>query len=178
MAKLTGQQLIQKAGKYHTAGKFGQAEKIYKQLLKANPNDLTLLRMLGMLERDRRNLKGALHWFTLAKQVSGDDPIILAERFSVSTWPVQHVAHTLVIVWVFFGHFQLLLNVFNKLELIRVRFANLISSSDTSTDDAYESTFRLVLAILLLYSCVASSGSCLCACNHSSIKSNFVSSSQ
>ena len=79
MAKLTGQQLIAKAGKYHTAGKFGQAEKIYKQLLKANPNDLTLLRMLGMLERDRRNLKGALHWFTLAKQVSGDDPIILAE---------------------------------------------------------------------------------------------------
>ena len=79
MAKLTGQQLIQKAGKYHTAGKFAQAEKIYKQLLKANPNDLTLLRMLGMLERNRRNLKGALHWFTLAKQVSGDDPIILAE---------------------------------------------------------------------------------------------------
>ena len=79
MAKLTGQQLIQKAGKHHTAGKFGQAEKIYKQLLAANPNDLTLLRMLGMLERDRRNLKGALHWFTLAKQVSGNDPIILAE---------------------------------------------------------------------------------------------------
>jgi len=79
MAKRTGQQLIQKAGKYHTAGKFGQAEKIYKQLLKANPNDLTLLRMLGMLDRDRRNLKGALHWFTLAKQVSGSEPIYLAE---------------------------------------------------------------------------------------------------
>jgi len=79
MAKLTGQQLIQKAGKFHSAGKFGQAEKIYKQLLKANPNDLTLLRMLGMLERDRRNLKGALHWFSLARQVSGNAPIILAE---------------------------------------------------------------------------------------------------
>jgi tetratricopeptide (TPR) repeat protein len=79
MAKLTGQQLIQKAGKFHSAGKFGQAEKIYKQLLRANPNDLTLLRMLGMLERDRRNLKGALHWFTLAREVSGSDPIILAE---------------------------------------------------------------------------------------------------
>ena len=79
MANLTGQQLIQKAGKYHTAGKFGQAEKIYKELLRANPNDLTLLRMLGMLERDRRNLKGALHWFTLARQVSGNEPIILAE---------------------------------------------------------------------------------------------------
>ncbi|MBC8308970.1 MAG: sulfotransferase [Planctomycetes bacterium] len=79
MAKRTGQQLIQKAGKYHRAGKFNQAEKIYKQLLKANPNDLTLLRILGMLERDRRNLKGALHWFTLARQVSGSDTIILAE---------------------------------------------------------------------------------------------------
>jgi tetratricopeptide (TPR) repeat protein len=79
MAKLTGQQHIQKAGKFHSAGKYGQAERIYRQLLKANPNDLTLLRMLGMLERDRRNLKGALHWFTLAKQVSGNDPIILAE---------------------------------------------------------------------------------------------------
>jgi tetratricopeptide (TPR) repeat protein len=79
MAKLTGQQLIQKAGKFHNARKFEQAERIYKQLLKANPNDLTLLRMLGMLERDRRNLKGALHWFMLAKQVSGNDPMILAE---------------------------------------------------------------------------------------------------
>jgi tetratricopeptide (TPR) repeat protein len=79
MANRTGEQLIQKAGKYHTAGKFGQAEKIYKQLLRANPNDLTLLRMLGMLERDRRNLKGALHWFTLAREVSGSEPVILAE---------------------------------------------------------------------------------------------------
>jgi tetratricopeptide (TPR) repeat protein len=79
MANKTGQQLIEKAGKYHRAGKFNQAEKIYKQLLKANPNDLTLLRILGMLERDRRNLKGALHWFTLARQVSGNDSVILAE---------------------------------------------------------------------------------------------------
>ena len=79
MAPQTGQQLIEKAGKYHRAGKFNQAEKIYKQLLKANPNDLTLLRILGMLERDRRNLKGAINWFTLARQVSGNDPIILAE---------------------------------------------------------------------------------------------------
>jgi tetratricopeptide (TPR) repeat protein len=79
MAKLTGQQLISKAGKLHAAGKFGQAEKIYQQLLKANPNDLTIIRVLGMLERDRRNLKGAIHWFTLAKQVSGNAPIILAE---------------------------------------------------------------------------------------------------
>ncbi|MBT5365802.1 MAG: tetratricopeptide repeat protein, partial [Phycisphaerae bacterium] len=77
MAKLTGQQLISKAGKLHAAGKFGQAEKIYQQLLKANPNDLTIIRVLGMLERDRRNLKGAIDWFTLAKQVSGNSPIIL-----------------------------------------------------------------------------------------------------
>ena len=79
MAKLTGQQLIAKAGKLHTAGKFSQAEKIYKQLLKANPNDLTLLRILGMLERDRKNLKGAISWFSLARQISGNEPIILAE---------------------------------------------------------------------------------------------------
>ena len=79
MAKLTGQQLITKAGKLHTAGKFDQAEKIYKQLLKANPNDLTLLRILGMLERDRKNLKGAISWFSLARQISGSEPIILAE---------------------------------------------------------------------------------------------------
>jgi len=32
-----------------------------------------------MLERDRRNLKEAINWFVIAKQVSGDDPIILAE---------------------------------------------------------------------------------------------------
>ena len=79
MAKLTGQQLISKAGKLHQAGKFTQAERIYKQLLKANPNDLTLLRILGMLERDRKNLKAAIDWFVLARQVSGDDAIILAE---------------------------------------------------------------------------------------------------
>ena len=79
MANLTGQQLIAKAGKYHQAGKFSQAEKIYRQLLNANPNDLTLLRILGMLERDRKNLKAAVDWFVLAKQVSADDPIILAE---------------------------------------------------------------------------------------------------
>ena len=79
MANLTGQQLIQKAGKFHSAGKFRQAERIYKQLLSANPNDLTLLRILGMLERDRKNIKAAVDWFTLAKQVSGSDPIILAE---------------------------------------------------------------------------------------------------
>ncbi|MFT4592895.1 MAG: tetratricopeptide (TPR) repeat protein [Phycisphaerales bacterium] len=79
MAKLTGQQLITKAGKYHQAGKFSQAEKIYRRLLNANPNDLTLLRILGMLERDRKNLKAAVDWFVLAKQVSADDPIILAE---------------------------------------------------------------------------------------------------
>ena len=34
MAKPTGEQLIKKAGKYHTAGKYAQAEKIYRQLLK------------------------------------------------------------------------------------------------------------------------------------------------
>ena len=79
MAQTTGQQLIAKAGKFHAAGKFPQAEKIYRQLLKANPNDLTLLRVLGMLERDRRNLKAAVDWFMTAKQVSGDDPVILAE---------------------------------------------------------------------------------------------------
>ena len=79
MANLTGQQLIAKAGKYHQAGKFSQAEKIYRQLLNANPNDLTLLRILGMLERDRKNLKAAVDWFVLAKHVSADDPIILAE---------------------------------------------------------------------------------------------------
>ena len=79
MAKQTGQQLIQKAGKYHSEGKFGQAEKIYKRLLKANPNDLTLLRLLGMLERDRQQPKAALNWFRLARQVSGDDPVILSE---------------------------------------------------------------------------------------------------
>ncbi len=60
MAQTTGQQLIAKAGKFHSAGKYPQAEKIYRQLLKANPNDLTLLRILGMLERDRRNLKAAI----------------------------------------------------------------------------------------------------------------------
>ncbi|MDP6693741.1 MAG: tetratricopeptide repeat protein, partial [Phycisphaerales bacterium] len=79
MAKLSGQQLISKAGKFHSAGKFAQAEKIYRQLLKANPNDLTLLRILGMLERDRQNLKAAIEWFRVAKQVSGNDPVILAE---------------------------------------------------------------------------------------------------
>ncbi len=79
MAQPTGQQLIAKAGKFHAAGKYPQAEKIYRQLLKANPNDLTLLRVLGMLERDRRNLKAAVHWFMTAKQISADDPVILAE---------------------------------------------------------------------------------------------------
>lgn len=79
MAKPTGEQLIKKAGKYHTAGKYAQAEKIYRQLLKSNPNDLTLLRILGILERDRKNLRAAIDWFMIAKQVSGDDPIILAE---------------------------------------------------------------------------------------------------
>ena len=79
MPQSTGQQLITKAGKFHAAGKYPQAEKIYRQLLKANPNDLTLLRVLGMLERDRRNLKAAIDWFMTAKQVSGDDPVILAE---------------------------------------------------------------------------------------------------
>jgi len=79
MANQTGQQLIQKAGKYHSAGKYIQAEKIYRRLLKANPNDLTLIRLLGMLERDRHNPKGAVHWFSLAKQLSSNDPIILAE---------------------------------------------------------------------------------------------------
>ncbi len=79
MAKLTGQQLISKAGKFHQAGKFTQAERIYKQLLRVNPNDLTLLRILGILERDRKNLKAAIDWFVLARQVSGDDAIILAE---------------------------------------------------------------------------------------------------
>ncbi len=39
MAKLTGQKLIAKAGKFHKAGKYIQAEKIYKELLKTNPND-------------------------------------------------------------------------------------------------------------------------------------------
>jgi len=79
MAQPTGQQLITKAGKFHAEGKYPQAEKIYRQLLKANPNDLTLLRVLGMLERDRRNLRAAINWFTTAKQISGDDPVILAE---------------------------------------------------------------------------------------------------
>lgn len=79
MAKLTGQQLIAKAGKLHSTGKFSQAEKIYKQLLRANPNDLTLLRVLGILERDRRNLKASVDWFVLARQISGNDPVILAE---------------------------------------------------------------------------------------------------
>jgi tetratricopeptide (TPR) repeat protein len=79
MAQTTGQQLIAKAGKFHSAGKYPQAEKIYRQLLKANPNDLTLLRILGMLERDRRNLKAAIEWFMVAKQISGNDPVILAE---------------------------------------------------------------------------------------------------
>ena len=79
MANLTGRQLIQKAGKLHSAGKYNQAERIYKQLLKANPNDLTILRILGILERDRKNIVDAVDWFTLARQVSDDDPIILAE---------------------------------------------------------------------------------------------------
>ena len=79
MSNLTGQQLIQKAGKLHAAGKFGQAEKIYKKLLKANPNDLTLIRVLGMLERDRKNFKSALTWFELGQQLSGNSPVFLAE---------------------------------------------------------------------------------------------------
>lgn len=79
MAEQTGQQLIAKAGKLHESGKFKQAERIYRQLLKSNPNDLTLLRILGMLERDRRNLRAAIDWFMIAKQVSGNAPHILAE---------------------------------------------------------------------------------------------------
>ena len=79
MTQLSGQQLIAKAGKLHSAGKYPQAEKIYRQLLKANPNDLTLLRILGILERDRKNLRAAIDWFTTAKQVSGNDPVIQAE---------------------------------------------------------------------------------------------------
>jgi len=79
MAEQTGQQLIAKAGKLHESGKFKQAERIYRQLLKSNPNDLTLLRILGMLERDRRNLSAAIDWFMTAKQVSGNAPHILAE---------------------------------------------------------------------------------------------------
>lgn len=79
MANSNAEQLINKAGKFHATGKFAQAEKIYRQLLKANPNDLTLLRVLGMVERDRRNLRASIEWFMIAKQVSGNDPVILAE---------------------------------------------------------------------------------------------------
>ncbi len=71
--------LAQKASKLHSAGKFSQAEKIYRRLLKANPNDVTLIRVLGMLERDRKNHNAAITWFELAKQLSGNNPIFLAE---------------------------------------------------------------------------------------------------
>ena len=76
---MSGQMLVQKASKLHSSGKYAQAEKIYKRLLKANPNDLTLIRVLGMLERDRRNHVASLHWFELAKQLSGNHPTFLAE---------------------------------------------------------------------------------------------------
>ena len=79
MSQQSGKMLAQKASKLHSAGKFAQAEKIYKRLLKANPNDLTLIRVLGMLERDRKNLSAALNWFELAKQLSGNHPTFLAE---------------------------------------------------------------------------------------------------
>ena len=79
MSQMSGQMLAQKASKLHSSGKYAQAEKIYKKLLKANPNDLTLIRVLGMLERDRKNLAAALHWFELAKQLSGNHPTFLAE---------------------------------------------------------------------------------------------------
>ena len=76
---MSGQMLVQKASKLHSSGKYAQAEKIYKRLLKANPNDLTLIRVLGMLERDRKNHAASLHWFELAKQLSGNHPTFLAE---------------------------------------------------------------------------------------------------
>jgi len=76
---MSGQMLVQKASKLHSSGKYAQAEKIYKRLLKANPNDLTLIRVLGMLERDRRNHAASLYWFELAKQLSGNHPTFLAE---------------------------------------------------------------------------------------------------
>lgn len=76
---MNARQLIKQAGKYHASGKYKQADRIYKQLLKLNPNDVTLLRVLGMLERDRRNSEAALVWFSKAQKASKNDPILLVE---------------------------------------------------------------------------------------------------
>ncbi len=70
---------MQRAEKLHAAGKYAQAQKLYRRILKSVPGDATVLRLLGMVERDRRNLPAALAWFKEAR-AANDAPDLAGEE--------------------------------------------------------------------------------------------------
>lgn len=67
------QNLLAQAWQRHRAGRFQQAEQMYKQMLKMQPNNPTIMRMMGMLKRQTGKLDEAIRILRNAVRIMPND---------------------------------------------------------------------------------------------------------
>lgn len=67
------QNMLAQAWQMHRAGRFQQAEQMYKQMLKMQPNNPTIMRMLGMLKRQTGRIDEAIKLLQNAVRIMPND---------------------------------------------------------------------------------------------------------
>ena len=60
----TVRQALDRAGQHHTAGRLPEAERIYKQILQADPNQPVALHLLGVISHQRGQNDVAIKFIT------------------------------------------------------------------------------------------------------------------
>ncbi len=79
MKRTPGQSLMARASEYHKAGRYKRAEQLYRELLKRNPKDGTVLHLLAMVNRDLGKPQKAIQYFRKAIKIDSSNANLWAD---------------------------------------------------------------------------------------------------
>src|SRR5450755_4659561 len=84
------EQNLQQATEHHHAGRLPEAEKLYRQILQAEPENADAMHRLGVLAIQTQNHQAAIELIACAAQIQPDNPLVhmsLGNAFSAAGRP-------------------------------------------------------------------------------------------